>query len=268
MRDLACFAEVKVRAQGMLAPEVYQAIYEAARTRGDGDILEIGCYRGASTVALAMGLADSKRRGLVYTIDVFGKTEEEARINSASHAAILEHYGLSKYCVTFRGFTTAVARDVKAKGFSLVFMDADGMIHRDFGLFFRQISPGAKIILDDCVRAVTGRKLLTKLWRRSTVRVREHLATLNSYDRLHCLGKHYLTHMLATAMQAHGYFSIDRTLNSTAFGQWRPGGPRTYTMDDNAEAIIEAEIVERFVDIAQTMRRLASDGVIAPATAT
>ncbi|HEV8392148.1 MAG TPA: class I SAM-dependent methyltransferase, partial [Dongiaceae bacterium] len=63
------FDDIAVRCSGMLAPSIYQRIYEIARSSPGGLLAEVGTARGAATVALALGLRDSGRPGRVISFD-------------------------------------------------------------------------------------------------------------------------------------------------------------------------------------------------------
>jgi predicted O-methyltransferase YrrM len=145
------FAEIKRSCDGMMRPDVYEAIYNAAKGAPDGLFVEIGTAHGASAVCLG---AAAKERGLrVKTFDSFraggranyGDASENERIATANIA----RYGLSE--------TVAVQKcdvaDVPAfidEPVSLLVLDCDGRIDRDLSALFNRLVPGATVIIDDC----------------------------------------------------------------------------------------------------------------------
>src|SRR5947209_7406913 len=63
-------AEVRQRAKGWMPLPVYRRLYETAARCGGGNIVEIGTYRGAATVALALGAKTSGKAFRIVTADL------------------------------------------------------------------------------------------------------------------------------------------------------------------------------------------------------
>jgi len=145
---------VKKCCNGMLPPDVYQAIYDAARNAPEPVFVEVGTAHGASTVSLAMGLRDSGRKGKVFSFEkivggsreAFGDVEENIKIIERNLAV----FGVEDLVHLTIGDVVDTADIVpKEERIGLLCLDADGAIDRDFGLFFNQLVPSAPIIIDD-----------------------------------------------------------------------------------------------------------------------
>ncbi|MGI3212209.1 class I SAM-dependent methyltransferase [Roseovarius tibetensis] len=146
--------EVKRICNGMLPPDVYVAMYEAARCAPETLFVEVGTAHAAGTVSLAMGLRDSGRNGKVYTFEkivggsreAFGGMDENIEIIRQN----LKAFGVDDFVHLTIGDvaeTAGVVPDDVSIG--LLCLDADGAIDRDFGLFFDRLAANAPIIIDD-----------------------------------------------------------------------------------------------------------------------
>ena len=63
------FTVLKIRTRGMLTPALYQKIYRSIYKMPDYDIVEVGAALGASSVAIALGIKDSKKRSKVIVVE-------------------------------------------------------------------------------------------------------------------------------------------------------------------------------------------------------
>jgi predicted O-methyltransferase YrrM len=169
------FLYIKWRCNGMLHERVYEAIYEAAASAGEGVFLEVGTAHAAATVCLALG----KRHGKyvpddkIYSVEKiiggsrsrYGGVEENLAIIRDN----LSHFGVDEQVELLIGDVEQVANLVPAaQGISLLMLDADGHIDRDFFLFYNSVNPGGRIIIDDYADAgrlarTRGRKVKVSL---------------------------------------------------------------------------------------------------------
>lgn len=128
-------------------------LYDCVEQFGDpslGGVLEVGCYKGCSTVFLAQA---ALRRGFsgLTTIDLFtGTPSWGVTIDTWDEAtARFAEYGLE-------GFVTPVRSDsrdyVCSEPLSVLHIDGDhayGAITSDLGRFAPRVAPGGIIIVDD-----------------------------------------------------------------------------------------------------------------------
>lgn len=147
------FSEVRRSCDGMMRPDVYEAVYNAAKGAPDGLFVEIGTAHGASAVCLA---AAAKERGLrVKTFDSFraggrlnyGDADENERIARRN----IERYDLSD-TVTVARCDAADVPGLIDEPISLLMLDCDGRIDRDLTALFDRLAPGAVVIIDDCAK--------------------------------------------------------------------------------------------------------------------
>ena len=147
------FERIVFQCSGMLAPLSYQRIYEAA-LRSTGDlIVEVGTYKGAATVSLALGLRDAGKAGRVISFDR-GRSRYDGIGDDAYLRMVKQNlrlFGVEDFVELILGEipenASAVSEDARI---SLLMLDADGCIDRDIALFFNRVVPGGGIIIDDC----------------------------------------------------------------------------------------------------------------------
>lgn len=144
--------------EGWLAREEIELLLNlAARVPGQQSIVEIGNYRGRSTVALALGAA----RGAgaqVYSIDPhvdfvgprggrFGREDQThlyANLTRAGVGAQVSVVGLS---------SRAVSSSWEGPAVGLLFIDGDHRyeaVRGDFEAWMEHLAPGAVVAFDDC----------------------------------------------------------------------------------------------------------------------
>jgi len=141
----------------MLPAKVYQLLHRYACDIGDGDILEIGAAHGAGTVSLALGVQDGGRSGTVVAVEKgeggsraeFGSKERNIKILENN----LREFGVSDSVVLVDEHLTRdgnLPEKIQSPApFSLVCLDADGKLDRDFQRLYDNIRPGAIIVIDD-----------------------------------------------------------------------------------------------------------------------
>lgn len=152
------FEKVRDRCNGMLDPRVYRTIFEAAKSASEGDFVEVGTAHGAATVALALGVRarpEARPATTIYSIEKIMGGSRAAYGGVAENTAIIEgnfrQFGVSDLIQLRIGDSEEVAAGLpKEKPISLLMLDADGRIDRDFALYYNRLTPGAKIIIDDC----------------------------------------------------------------------------------------------------------------------
>lgn len=154
---LRYFRKLSQQANGMLSAKVYQRIHQYGKKAAHNNILEIGAAHGAATIALAKGIQDSEYQSSVITFEKgeggsradYGSKEDNLRILRNN----LDEYNVSDTITLIPerldsdgGLPSEV---VEGAPYSLLCIDADGELHRDFDLLYDLLEPGAVVIIDD-----------------------------------------------------------------------------------------------------------------------
>ncbi len=186
---------------GMLTPAVYARIHQCVLSAPDGDIIEIGGASGAGTISMALALLESGKRSKVISVekmiggsrDEFGGFEE----NLARYESNLDRWGVRDHVELFPHWLTyengrEVLDRVGSEEISLMMCDADGLLHRDFELFWPRLRTGAVIIVDDYHPSLTV--------------------------------KHAITQHLLDQLEKWGLFEREAIIGETVFGRKPEGG--------------------------------------------
>ncbi len=144
--------------EGWLArEEIALLLGEAARVPSGQAVLEIGNYRGRSTVALALGA----RRGAdvpVYSVDphlefVGPRGGRFGRVDQACLYANLVAAGVGEQVYVVALPSSAVAASWSGPPIGLLFVDGDhryAAVRADFEAWRTHLVPGATVLFDDC----------------------------------------------------------------------------------------------------------------------
>ncbi len=101
----------------------------------------------------------------------------------------------------------------------VIAIDVDGMLDRDFGLFYDSVPLGGVLIIDDYGDTISkrGSDALARYrkWDRDTTLKR--ILELSSFHRKRLLGKHLLTYRLVERFEAIGLLSKDNLVGSMLF---------------------------------------------------
>lgn len=185
----------------MLAPSIYQRLYELARDMAGNLIVEVGTAKGAATVALALGLRDAGKHGRVISFDR-GRTRAGQGDPHAYQELVkrnLRHFGVEEYVELVVGEVNKTADTVpRSAEICLLMLDADGAIDRDLGHFFNRVVPGGLIVIDDCA---------------DRVRVRRVGFSITKID-----AKMRLTHLLLSYFKSNRFLSEGMQIKDTYFG--------------------------------------------------
>jgi len=236
---------VKKKANGMLSIDVYQEMYHLAqKVEQNTTILEIGTAHGAGTISLALGSQGKNRIASIDKItggsrDKFGTLEENKVIIKNN----FKYFGVEKVIDFYIGTSTEIASHLPEKlRISMLVIDADGAIDRDFELFYNKLLPGSTIIIDDYSNYVRIKK---------------------DKKITHIDQKFRLTHMLVSFMEQASLLKKSKVIDSTYFGI-KPQNQKDYinfsqydfrpiyrnltfanTQSSNFASYIKANIIER-----------------------
>lgn len=122
-------------------------LYSLVRCGGLEQIVELGVYRGSTTVWLARALAEHGRGGRVHAVDL--------QIVPDAHAAV-EAAGLSDYVMWHEGTNSwDVATRFEDGTIDMVFVDGDHSfeaVKRDCDAWWQKLKAGGMMAFDDVVR--------------------------------------------------------------------------------------------------------------------
>jgi len=162
MRPISEFERIKSVTNGYLAPETYQAIYEAALTAPAGDVLDIGPAQGGSTISLGLGRRDAGQAGVIYSVDRFTGSaaladKHDVNANVEAFRSNISEFDLLDTVQVILADTSDDRHIGKDVDLAAMFVDADGALDRDFRNYYDNLVPGAEIILDDYADKVNSR---------------------------------------------------------------------------------------------------------------
>lgn len=102
-------------------------LFRLARSRSAGNLVEIGSYLGASSCALAAGIADNDGQGHLYCIDTWGNDAmTEGKKDTMGEFATNTRVFASRIS-TVRGFSTDVVDEIskRVSSVDMLFIDGD-----------------------------------------------------------------------------------------------------------------------------------------------
>lgn len=129
---------------GWLLEADARKLYELAHLT-DGPILEIGTYRGKSTIIIASALRDAGRAGPIVSLDVDASGLDEAAAAAAAR-------GVEDRIVLVRGTAEALFRSRPSFAPALVFLDGDHSrrgVARDLRALRDRVPSGALLLFHD-----------------------------------------------------------------------------------------------------------------------
>lgn len=140
---------------GLITPEIGQLLYEhASRVPGHQSIVEIGSFRGMSTVFLAAGARDGQSPQ-VYAVDPW-RDGQDVFYNGPEHRGIfdaqLQSRGLAKFVIPVHGFSVEVAERFSGAPVGLLYIDGDHSeqaVLDDFHAWSPHLASDATIVVDD-----------------------------------------------------------------------------------------------------------------------
>jgi predicted O-methyltransferase YrrM len=188
---------------------VYRRLHESAQAVGGGTIVEIGTFRGAATIALALG---GGAKAWVITADLL---RDRVGLEGGSPAAkvkaleaTMAEFGVEDRVRFVHGDVEALVADADPREIKLLLLDGGGRIEHDFALLWDRLAPGAVIVIDDIDGRVTVERDLKS-------------ARINQ--------KHLLSKLLADIYVAAGMLIEEGRVESTG---WYRKGEASPTPDE------------------------------------
>lgn len=191
-------------ANGMLPMPVYHEIYKVAAGVAGGSFVEVGTAHGAATIAIALGASVQERGFSVWSVDqlggrfssrrAFGSPEENARIIAGNLRQACVFGSVRLFVGSSEDF---IAGETCPKEIDFLLLDADGRIDRDLGYFYRRMSPGSPIVIDD---------------------VDEKVYLSRDHDGVPYIDlKHRISNLLLKAYEDRGFLRVRHRVENTAF---------------------------------------------------
>lgn len=147
-------ARIKKRAHGWMPLPVYRRLYETAAQRPGGPIVEIGTFRGAATLALALGARDAA----VITADILrpgvGPPGASIEKRKAALQATFEEFEAATRIRFVHGTASELVAAADPRNIGFLLLDGGGKIETDLALLWDRLAPGCIIVIDDVDGAV------------------------------------------------------------------------------------------------------------------
>ena len=152
---------MKAADHSMLGIDVLVLIYHFAKV-AEGDILEIGSFVGASTIAAGLGARDSGRPKTIISIEPGGRLKDHRLATrdifkdlkkNLSRVGLLEAVTLINGS-SFEEKTIKAVREMAAPGeIGLFIFDADANVRRDIDCYGDRFRHGCWVVIDDYISA-------------------------------------------------------------------------------------------------------------------
>lgn len=146
-------SRVKQRAQGWMPLAVYRRLYDSAAACGGGTIVEIGTFRGAATIALALGARSAETDFRIVTADLLrpdcGLEGDSVEQKRAALGRTLEEFGVEHRVRFIHGPAASVVAEADPRDIRLLLLDGGGSIEEDFAQLWDRLAPAAAIVIDD-----------------------------------------------------------------------------------------------------------------------
>jgi predicted O-methyltransferase YrrM len=152
---------MKAADHSMLGIDVLVLIYHFAKI-AEGDILEIGSFVGASTMAAGMGARDSGQQKKIISIEPGGPLRDHRLATRDIFKDLkknLSRVGLLEAVTLINGFsfddgTIAAVREMARPGsIGLFIFDADANVRRDIDRYGDRLAHGCWVVIDDYISA-------------------------------------------------------------------------------------------------------------------
>ncbi|PZR74610.1 MAG: hypothetical protein DLM73_07450 [Chthoniobacterales bacterium] len=152
---------MKAADHSMLSIDVLVLIYHFAKT-GEGSILEIGSFLGASTIAAGLGARDSAKQKKIIGIEPGGPLKDHRLATrdifrdlkkNLSRAGLLDAVTLINGS-SFDERTIATVRGMTSPGeIGLFIFDADAYVRRDIDCYGDRLAQNCWVVIDDYISA-------------------------------------------------------------------------------------------------------------------
>lgn len=226
MEELVRFEEIKKNTNGYLDSTVYEELYNCALQAAKGVIIDIGPAQGGSSICFALAAKENKQIKKIYSIDKFKGSNALKDYYSIENNIMHLHNNLKKYNLqdfvrTIVAGVDDIKEIVKNESISILFIDADGAIDRDFELFYNQIIDHGIIIVDDYEKKINIQASTRYLKWRSDKEINIFLENegIPNLKMFTPLGKHYTTYKFIEYLITNNYLEVIKIMDNTLFAK-------------------------------------------------
>jgi predicted O-methyltransferase YrrM len=146
-------SRVKQAAHGLMPLAVYRRLYETAAACGGDTLVEVGTFRGAATIALALGAKSAGRPFNLVTADLLrpgvGARGDSVAAKTAELEATFARFGVADAIRFVPGTSAALLAAADPTAIALLLLDGGGKLEADLDLLWDRLSPGCTIVIDD-----------------------------------------------------------------------------------------------------------------------
>lgn len=146
-------AEVKAVTGGLMSTGTYCRLYDKAAASAGGTFVEVGTYRGAATIALALGGQASGKAFEVLSCDLLrdgvGLEGADVEERSARLRDSFAAFGVESDIRFIQGTSAELVAAADPQRIDLLLLDGGGRIEADLELLWDRLLPGCAIIIDD-----------------------------------------------------------------------------------------------------------------------
>src|SRR5688572_31019234 len=147
----------------------YRRLYETAAGAGGGTIVEIGTYRGAATLALALGAKAAGAPCRLLTADLLrpgvGPVGAGVDERIAELRATFAAFGVEESIRFVHGGSPELVAAADPERIGLLLLDGGGRLDIDLATLWERLSPGCPIVIDD----IDGRIRVHRAWGEAVV---------------------------------------------------------------------------------------------------
>lgn len=249
------FGFIKIKTRGYLSPTVYYKMYSYAKAAPAGHAIDIGPAQGGSSVAIAKGLLKKNKivDWKVYSIEKGHSSNALSSRNGIDENQATIEQNLKRFNVDsiteviMKYSDEAFTVDSIPSPISVLCIDADGALDRDFNIFYNHVAPDGVVILDDYEDMVNrhGEKLLVGSEDDIAFHTENH-RTEKLADATP-LGKELLTYRLVNYMKSVGFLEEKEIVGSNTWFGIKPASAPIFD-EEHLEAMrhIRQEIEAEF----------------------
>ena len=148
------FVKIARVAKGKMLRENYSDLYQEAMKLGKGTVVEIGPAGGAGTIVLGLAAKQNPDIERIITIDAFQNSRSiKSLYNIEENIEDLRKNLASFDCGEKVTIMVAGHEDwekIREGPVTMLVIDADGGLDRDFSNYYNLLIPGATVFVDDC----------------------------------------------------------------------------------------------------------------------
>lgn len=148
------FKKIVREAKGLMSEEDYRELYHEAIKIGKGTIVEIGPARGAGTIVLGLAARQNSDIEHIITIDSFQNSRSIKSFDNIEENIEDLRNNLAAFdCGEKVTIMVAGHEDwelIRECPITMLVIDADGALDRDFSNYYNLLTPGARVFVDDC----------------------------------------------------------------------------------------------------------------------